>query len=106
MKKILMLTAAVFAIQTLPAMAQDGAPPKDGKRPDFFAMFDTNGDGQISEAEHLAHAKERFKEIDANGDGVVTREESKAHHDAKRAEMKKKHAERKAKKDAEKSATE
>lgn len=96
MKKILMLTAAVFALQALPAIAQDAA-PKDGKGHRMFEKLDTNGDGKISEAEHLAHAKERFKAMDANGDGFVTKEEGKAHHEAKKAEWKKKREEMKAK---------
>lgn len=95
MKKILMLTAAVFALQSLPAMAQDGA-TKDGKKHDFFAKVDANKDGVISKDEFLKSSQERaekkFSQMDANGDGKVTKEESKAHHDA----MKEKWKDRKA----------
>lgn len=105
MKKILMLTAAVFALQALPAIAQDTAPKHDGKKGErFFDMMDLDKDGKISEAESLELAKKRFKESDANGDGFVTKEESKAHHEAKKAEWKKKREEMKAKKEAEKPA--
>ena len=99
MKKILMLTAAVFALQAIPAMAEDGA-PKEGKRHGMFEKLDTNGDGQVSEAEHLVHAKERFKAMDANGDGQVSKEEGRAHHEARKAEWKQKREEMKAKKEA------
>lgn len=99
MKKILMLTAAVFALQAVPALAQD-APSKEARGDRMFEKLDTDGDGKISEAEHLAHAKERFKAMDANGDGFVTKEEGKAHYEAKKAEWKKKHGEGKLKKDA------
>lgn len=107
MKKLLMLTAAVFALQALPALAEDGA--KDGhKRGDFFEKVDTNKDGQISKDEFMAADKDRaenkFKEMDANGDGNVTKEEGKAHHEAKKAEWEKRKAEHQAKKDAEKPA--
>ena len=97
MKKLLMLTAAVFALQALPALAEDGA--KDGNKHDrggkFFEHMDTNKDGKITEAESVENAKARFKEMDGNSDGSVTKEEMKAHWEAKKAE-------RKAKRDAEK----
>lgn len=102
MKKILMLTAAVFALQALPAFAEGGSkggkPDRDGR---FLEKVDANKDGKISQDEYLDVHKARFKEMDANGDGQVTQEEGKAHHAAKRAEMKKKHEEMKAKKAAE-----
>lgn len=100
MKKILMLTAAVFAFQALPAIAQDGG-GKEGGKHRYFEKLDTNKDGAISEAEFVEHSKARFKDMDGNGDGKVTQEESKAHHEAKKAEWKKKRAEMKADKAAE-----
>lgn len=99
MKKILMLTAAVFALQAFPAMAEEGA-PKEGKGHRHFEKLDTDGNGSISEAEHLAGAKTRFKAMDANGDGEVTKEEGRAHFEARKAEWKKKRAEMKARKEA------
>ena len=102
MKKILMLTAAVFAFQALPALAEDGTKHGGKKGEHFFEKVDTDKDGKISEAESLALAKERFKSMDGNSDGFVTKEEATAHHEAKRAEWKKKREEMKAKKAAEK----
>lgn len=100
MKKILMLTAAVFALQAMPALAESGS--KDGAKHDKDARFlekvDTDKDGKISEAEYVNVHKERFKEMDANKDGFVTKEEGKAHHEARKAEWKKKREEMKAKK--------
>lgn len=104
MKKILLLSAAVLALQIVPAMAQEGTPPADGKkgqhREGMFEKQDTNKDGMVSEAEFLNHGKEKFKELDANGDGNVTKEEAKAHFDKKRGEWEAKKKEMKAKKEA------
>ncbi len=97
MKKILMLTAAVFALQALPALAEEGV-PKDGKhhRGDMFKEADKDGDGVISKEEFTANsqarAEKKFAEIDANKDGKVTKEEGQTHREA----MKKKWEERKA----------
>lgn len=48
---------------------------------------DTNKDGQISKAEFVAHASERFAKADTNGDGVVTKEERRAESENRKAEM-------------------
>ena len=40
-----------------------------------FQKMDTNGDGQISRAEHSAGAQRMFGEMDTNSDGIVTTEE-------------------------------
>lgn len=105
MKKIMMLGAAILALQAIPAMAQDGAPPHEGGMRHggpgkFFEMNDTNKDGTVSEAEFLDAAKKKFVEMDADKDGKIGKEELEARH----AEMKKKweakRAEMKAKRDA------
>lgn len=89
MKKIMMLGAAVLALQAIPAMAQD-APPQDGgmhRGPGkFFEMQDANKDGVVTEDEFVANAKKRFAELDTDKNGKVTKEEM----DARRDEMKKK----------------
>ena len=88
MKKTLLLAAAtVLALNIAPAMA-DGHKKGGDHKGKMFEKHDTNGDGQISEAEFLAHAKEKFTKMDANSDGVVTKEEGKAAKKAKR-EMRK-----------------
>jgi Ca2+-binding EF-hand superfamily protein len=43
-----------------------------------FKMMDTNGDGLITRAEHVAGAKKIFTELDANKDGIVTAAEMEA----------------------------
>ncbi len=97
MKKLMMLSAALLAMQAVPALAQDGPKPhKDGKGMErFFEKQDANKDGVISEDEAVAAAKARFAEVDANKDGKVTKDEAKAHHDAMRAKWKEKREEMK-----------
>jgi hypothetical protein len=99
MKKIMLLSAAVLALQAVPAMAEDGA-KKMHRGDGMFEKQDTNKDGVISEAEFLDHGKAKFKELDGNGDGNVTKDEAKSHYEKKRADWKAKKAEMKAKKEA------
>lgn len=49
---------------------------------DKAKMMDTDGDGNVSAAEHTAGAKARFVRMDANSDGVVTATEMDAGHKA------------------------
>lgn len=101
MKKIMMLTAALLAFQTLPVFAQDGA--DGGKKHRGMKMFeeqDANKDGAITEDEFVAFMKKKFTESDGNKDGKVTKEEAKAHYEAKRAEWKAKREAMKQAKDA------
>ena len=42
----------------------------------MFERMDADGDGQISRAEHMSAAQERFNKMDANGDGYITKEEA------------------------------
>jgi len=86
MKKILLLTAAVLAIQALPALAEDGGQHKGGgKGMRIFELQDANKDGAVSKEEFMKFSEERFAESDADGDGKVTKEELKAHHEKMRA---------------------
>lgn len=80
--KILALSAAVLCAATA-VHADDHDGKRQGGR---LAKIDTNNDGKISRAEHLAAAEARFKRMDKDGDGFITREEGKA----ARAHMKEK----------------
>ena len=101
MKKIMMMGAAILALQAIPAFAQG---PADGKHiggpGKFFEMQDTDKDGTVSEAEFLDASKKKFTEMDADKDGKITKEEMAT----RKSEMKKKwearRAEMKAKKEA------
>ena len=91
-KTKLLMMAAAMALLSVPAFAQDNttdAPEKGmgmmghGEAPRAEMMFekmDADGDGTVTEADFMAHAKERFAKIDANGDGKLTKEEMIAHH--------------------------
>jgi Ca2+-binding EF-hand superfamily protein len=48
-----------------------------------FKKMDTNGDGQVTRAEHAAGARQMFTQCDANQDGIVTAAEMDALHAAK-----------------------
>ena len=102
MKKIMMLGAAILAMQALPAFAEG---PADGRHGGggpgkFFERQDTDKDGVVSEAEFLAASKLKFAEMDTDKDGKIT----KAEMAERKSEMKKKweahRAEMKAKKEA------
>ena len=92
MKKILVLSAAILALQAMPVLAEEGGPKPDGNHGKgmdrMFEMQDTNKDGAVSEDEYLAFGKARFAETDANKDGKITKEEIKAHRDAMREKYK------------------
>lgn len=94
MKKLMILTVAIFAVSTMPVLAEGG---KKGERGGMFGTHDTNGDGVISKSEFIGHAEERFSKMDMDGSGDVTPEEAKEARQAMRKERDAKHAERKAK---------
>jgi hypothetical protein len=47
---------------------------------DMLGMMDSNGDGQVSAAEHAAAAQAMFDKADANHDGNLTADEMMAAH--------------------------
>jgi len=98
MRKLLILSAAVMAFGATPVLADDhGDKGHGGKK---FEKHDVDGDGTISKDEFLDHAAERFSKMDVDGDGKVSKEEAKAGHQKRRAEMKERLKDRKAKRDA------
>jgi Ca2+-binding EF-hand superfamily protein len=44
-------------------------------RSDYLKLFDSNGDGRVSEAEYLAYMSRGFQAMDRNGDGVIETDE-------------------------------
>lgn len=104
MKKLLMIGAAILAMQAIPALAEDGSnggpEGKKSRGMHMFDMQDTNNDSVISQEEFTAFTKKRFDEIDANKDGKITKDEAKAHHEAMKAKWKEKRAQMKKEKEA------
>ena len=49
-------------------MAQDS-------RSDYLRMFDSDGDGRVSETEYIDYMSRGFQDMDSNGDGVIDRSE-------------------------------
>ena len=46
------------------ALAQD-------TRSEYLQMFDSDGNGRVSEAEYLAYMDRSFRSMDSNGDGIL-----------------------------------
>ena len=46
------------------ALAQD-------TRSEYLQMFDSDGDGRVSETEYLAYMDRSFRSMDSNGDGIL-----------------------------------
>lgn len=65
---------------------------------EHIAKYDTDGDGELSDAEKTAMKQARFAEVDTDNSGDLSIEEMSAHHEARReerkAKMKAKHFER------------
>jgi Ca2+-binding EF-hand superfamily protein len=59
------LTLILLALLvSMSASAQD-------TRSDYLKLFDTNGDGRVSEAEYVAYMSQGFRNMDSNGDGII-----------------------------------
>lgn len=77
-----MTTASLLLALSAGAMAADA--PADrrealrNKMQERIAAMDTNGDGNISREEFMAHAEKQFQRLDQNGDGQITPEERAA----------------------------
>lgn len=64
-KRIVASVSCALALFALPAAFANHDDDQE------FKMTDTNGDGQISKAEHAAKAKKMFAEADTNHDGSI-----------------------------------
>ncbi len=52
------------SLLSLPACAQNS-------RSEYLQLFDSNGDGRVSEAEYIAYMSRSFRSMDVNGDGIL-----------------------------------
>lgn len=92
MKKFTLAAASALTLAlAVPMIAQAGGHKGGG---DHFAKLDTNADGTVTRTEAEAATLASFTVIDTNGDSFLTQEELKAGHEAHRAEMKAKWAEK------------
>jgi Ca2+-binding EF-hand superfamily protein len=44
-------------------------------RSEYLQLFDSNGDGRVSEAEYVAYMSRGFHRMDSNGDGILETDE-------------------------------
>ena len=77
-----MKAAPIISAIVLSAVAVTGTSvlAKGGRdhQPASFEELDTNGDGQVTQAEILAHRQAKFTSADADGDGQISLEEMQA----------------------------
>ncbi len=97
--RVLSVSAAVIALSSAPALADDHGDKmhhKGDRGAKMFEKHDTDGDGVVTKEEALSHAEARFDKMDADGDGKLTKDEAKA----AKEKMREKWKEMKDKKDA------
>jgi len=85
------LVASLLAATAAPALAGGGM--KHSRAAEWFKSMDTDGDGQISQAEFDAGKPDRFSKFDLDADGKVTLEEMKQAREQLREQRMKRHFE-------------
>lgn len=70
----------------LQAMRERRGTDLDQRVDAYFDRADSNGDGQLDRAEHLAQVTERFQANDRNGDDMLTQAEIRAAIESRRAD--------------------
>jgi len=98
--QLTLMTALVFGLAIGHAQA-DGRSFGDGTLPDFLEVFDTDGDGVLSEEERQAMREARhqmhqgwLEHWDTDGDGVLSEEERQAAIEAMRARIEERRTDR------------
>lgn len=89
MKRATIIGTVILAAVTAGSVGASAQAAGPGPRPgidQLFERFDTDGDGQISQAEFEAAADARFADSDTDGDGVLSAEELVAAAEGRRAE--------------------
>lgn len=91
MKRIFLATASLAAVATiaLPALAGPrGGGHGPGMMKERMEAMDTDGDGNVTQAEVDVHRAMMFSAIDVDQDGKVSEAEMTAHHEAMMAQKK------------------
>ncbi|MFZ4125224.1 MAG: hypothetical protein ACOYJ2_04035, partial [Rickettsiales bacterium] len=70
---VAILSAVLFATPAFAEMHEGGPKGPGGHHGKMMEKIDTDKDGKVSKAEHLAHADQKFTEMDTNKDGFVTK---------------------------------
>ena len=60
---------------TLAALLASSATLAQDTRSQYLQLFDSTGDGRVSEAEYLAYMARNFQSMDNNGDGTIEADE-------------------------------
>jgi Ca2+-binding EF-hand superfamily protein len=88
---IALSTLAALSISTLPALAEEGAAPRDEHRFERLVQkFDKNGDGKLQVTELPEGMQKHLGTADTNKDGIISEEEFAA----AKANMRKEHFEK------------
>lgn len=74
MKKTIILSALAVALSITAVTADARGGDRGDMRADFSTL-DADGNGEVTQAEMLAHAQLRFDDVDTNGDGALSAEE-------------------------------
>ena len=56
---------------TLATLLASSAALAQDTRAQYLQLFDSNGDGRVSETEYLGYMDRSFRSMDSNGDGVL-----------------------------------
>ena len=84
--KTSLILACGLVLAAVPSAFAESHPGKHTPE-GMFKAADTNSDGKVSRAEHVAGGKKMFAETDANSDGTVTLVEMTAAHAKMKTEM-------------------
>lgn len=74
MNKKIILSALAVALSITAVTADARGGDRGGMRAEFSTL-DADGNGEVTQAEMLAYAQQRFDEVDTNGDGSLSAEE-------------------------------
>ncbi|MEP6897333.1 MAG: hypothetical protein ABI870_02270 [Rhodanobacter sp.] len=60
-----------FTVMALAMLLAPSVTCAQNSRAEYLRLFDTNGDGRVSESEYVAYMSRGFRSMDTNGDGIL-----------------------------------